>query len=118
MHVSWRKRISRTIRGRMRADTEGFEVRAMRGGLATLARTRYFYVEYAPEQLLEQGSRPDELIELAAERFTSMYLPGDRVEFFPRKSYVSYLKGLPERRGLLLNLMFCNDSVARPELMK
>ena len=99
-------------------DTEGFEVRAMRGGLATLAKTHYFYVEYAPEQLLEQGSKPSEFIELAAERFTSMYLPGDHVEFFPNKSYVSYLKGLPERRGLLLNLLFCNDSVARPELMQ
>lgn len=99
-------------------DTEGFEVRAMRGGLATLARTQYFYVEYAPEQLLEQESKPDELVGLAAERFTSMYLRGDQVEFFPRKSYVSYLKGLPERKGLLLNLLFSNDLVARPELMK
>jgi FkbM family methyltransferase len=99
-------------------DTEGFEVRAMRGGLATLAKTDNFYVEYAPEQLLEQASKPSEFIELAADRFTSMYLPGDRVEFFPQKSYVSYLKGLPERRGLLLNLMFSNDSVARPELMQ
>jgi hypothetical protein len=47
-----------------------------------------------------------------------MYLPGDRVEFFAQKSYVSYLEGLPERRGLLLNLMFSNDSVARPELLQ
>jgi len=65
----------------------------MRGALATLARTRYFYVEYAPEQLLEQASNPNEFIELAAERFDSMYLPGDRVELFTQKSYVSYLKG-------------------------
>lgn len=99
-------------------DTEGFEVRAMRGGLATLARTRYFYVEYAPEQLLEQGSKPSEFIELAAERFTSMYLPGNQIEFFPHKSYVSYLQGLPERRGLLMNLLFSKDSVAAPELLQ
>ncbi len=32
-------------------DTEGFEAHAMRGGRLTLARTRYFCVEYAPEQL-------------------------------------------------------------------
>jgi len=99
-------------------DTEGFEIRAMRGGPATLAKTRYFYVEYAPEQLLEQGSRPGEFIELIAERFTSMYLPGDQVEFFPQKSYAGYLKGLSERRGLLLNLLFSNDPVALPELMQ
>ena len=44
-------------------DVEGFEVHAIRGGLATLARTRYFYVEYAPEQLAEQKSSPAEFIE-------------------------------------------------------
>ena len=37
-------------------DTEGSEVAAMRGGQATLARTRNLYVEFAPEQLREQGS--------------------------------------------------------------
>ena len=98
-------------------DTEGFEVRAIRGGTSTLARTRYFYVEYAPEQLLEQGSKPAEFIELAAERFRSMYLPGDRVRFFADKTYVQHLQGLPEQRGLLKNLLFSNEPTARPELM-
>ncbi len=98
-------------------DIEGFEVRAMRGGLATLGKTKYFYAEYAPEQLQEQGGSPSEFIELIAERFTSMYLPGDEVRFFSQKTYVQYLTELPSRRGLLLNLLFSNDSVALPELM-
>jgi FkbM family methyltransferase len=97
-------------------DTEGFEVRAMRGAAATLAKTNYFYVEYAPEQLMEQGSTPADFIELAAERFASMYIPGNPGRFFPDRSYVNYLKEMPMRRGLLLNLLFSKDSNARREL--
>lgn len=91
-------------------DTEGFEVRALRGGLRTLARTRYLYIEYAPEQLAEQGSSSPEFIELVASRFESMYLPGNPARFFPSRSYVRYLSALPARRGLLLNLLFTNET--------
>jgi FkbM family methyltransferase len=99
-------------------DTEGFEVRAMQGAVATLAKTNYLYVEYAPEQLLEQGSNPHEFIDTAATHFSSLYVPGDKVQFFSREAYISYLRGLPQQRGLLLNLLFSNDPAARPELME
>jgi len=97
-------------------DTEGFEVRALRGAAAILKRTKYLYVEYAPEQLREQGSEPLEFIEVAAQRFNSMYLPGDSTRFFPDKSYVPFLRDLPPRKGLLMNLLFSNDPSARSEL--
>jgi len=98
-------------------DTEGFEVRAMRGAAATLRKTGYFYVEYAPDQLTEQGSRADEFIDAVADLFSSMYLPGEPVRFFPDKSFVAYLRELPPRRALLLNLLFANDASPRPELL-
>jgi FkbM family methyltransferase len=98
-------------------DTEGFEVHAMRGAGATLGKTGYFYVEYAPDQMAEQGSRADEFIDAVAERFSSMYLPGEPVRFFPDKSFVAYLRELPQRRALLLNLLFANDASPRPELL-
>lgn len=94
-------------------DTEGFEAHVMRGALRSLAHTRYFYVEYAPEQLIEQGSSPQELLDLVASRFDSMYLQGSEVRFFPSRTYVRYLNELPRRRGLLLNLLFSNDSTSR-----
>jgi len=99
-------------------DTEGFEVHAMRGAKHTLGKTSYFYVEYAPDQLTEQGTRAEEFIDAAAELFSSMYLPGDPVRFFPDKSFVAYLRGLPPRRALLLNLLFSNDASPRPELLR
>ena len=91
-------------------DTEGFEVRALRGGSRTLARTRYLYVEYAPEQLIEQGSSSREFIELVASQFECMYLPGNPARFFPSRTYVNHLSGLLSRRGLLLNLLFTNET--------
>jgi FkbM family methyltransferase len=98
-------------------DTEGFEVRVMRGGRSTLTRTRYLYIEYAPEQLAEQGSRPSEFIELVASLFESMYLPGNPVQFLPKKAFIEYLNHLPARRGLLLNLLFSHDTLPRAELL-
>ncbi len=93
-------------------DVEGFEVHAIRGGARVLAQTRYFYVEYAPEQLLEQGSSPAEFIDSVAANFSSMYLQGETPQFFPARTYADYLSNLPPRRGLLLNLLFCNDATA------
>ena len=90
-------------------DVEGFEVHAIRGGRKTLARTRYFFVEYAPEQLQEQNSTVDEFIELIAAEFRTMYLLDHAARYFGQRGYVDYLRRLPERRGLLLNLLFCRD---------
>jgi FkbM family methyltransferase len=98
-------------------DTEGFEAHAMRGATRTLAQTRYFYVEFAPEQLLEQDSNPGEFIDLVASRFESMYLQGEEVKFFPSRTYVKYLTELLPRRGLLLNLLFSNDTQPDPRLL-
>jgi FkbM family methyltransferase len=98
-------------------DTEGFEVHAMRGAQHLLERTRYFYVEYAPEQLAEQGSSTEEFLELAAGKFDSMYLQGREAKFFPSRTYMQYLKEVPPRRGLLLNLLFSNDALPNPQLL-
>jgi FkbM family methyltransferase len=98
-------------------DTEGFEAHAMRGASRTLAQTRYFYVEYAPEQLREQGSTPEAFLDLAASHFQSMYVQGSSGRFFPAKTYVQYLRDLPQRRGLLMNLLFCNDAQPNPKLV-
>ncbi|MGH8208188.1 MAG: FkbM family methyltransferase [Steroidobacteraceae bacterium] len=98
-------------------DTEGFEVHAMRGAKRSLGQTRHFYVEYAPEQLIEQGSTPKEFIDLVASLFDSMYLQEPDVKFFPSKTYVQYLNELPLRRGLLLNLLFSNENMPERKLM-
>jgi FkbM family methyltransferase len=90
-------------------DVEGYEVHAIRGGRTTLARTRYLFVEYAPEQLQEQNSTVDEFLELIAAQFPTMYLLDHAARYFGQRGYVDYLRGLPARRGLLLNLLFCRD---------
>jgi FkbM family methyltransferase len=92
-------------------DVEGFEVYAIRDGQRVLAETRYFYVEYAPEQLEEQGSSPAEFINSVADHFQSMYLQhGNTLRFFPARTYIDYLTHLPPQRGRLLNLLFCNHT--------
>jgi hypothetical protein len=55
---------------------------------------------------------------MAAEHFSSMYVPGRELQLFSQKTFVRYLQELPERRGLLLNLLFSNDSSARNELAR
>jgi FkbM family methyltransferase len=95
-------------------DVEGFEVNAMRGAPQTLAKTQRFYVEFAPEQLIEQGSTVEEFVDLAASQFVSAYVIGRTIRYLPPGEFPAFLRGLPKRRGLLLNLLFTRESKPDP----
>jgi FkbM family methyltransferase len=90
-------------------DIEGSEVMAMRGGRATLARTQRLYVEFAPEQLREQGASVEEFSALAEGFFASAYVVDERMSFIRAAEFGSYFRGLAEQRGLLRNLLFTRD---------
>lgn len=89
-------------------DIEGHEFHALRGGEKTLQQTANLYVEYAPEQLREHGTNPAELVDYVTDRFKFMYLFGSEVRAFTAGEARRYLKGLPETKGLLLNLLLTN----------
>jgi len=93
-------------------DIEGSEVAAMRGAQAVLARTRRLYVEFAPEQLREQGSTSEEFMALAARFFKSTYVVDDSMQFVRAADFSAHLLPLSKRRGLLLNLLFTQDTDA------
>lgn len=101
-------------------DIEGSESDAMRGAMNTLARTRRFYVEFAPEQLIEQGSTVEEFVALAASHFSSAYIIGrernEKTRFLPPGEFPGYLRAQPQRRGLLLNILFSRDAAPAPEV--
>ena len=90
-------------------DIEGSEVAAMRGGQATLAKTRRFYVEFAPEQLREQGSTTEVFAALASRFFKSAYVVGKNMKFIRASDFSSHLLQASQQRGLLLNLLFTQD---------
>ena len=54
-------------------DAEGFEVQVLRGASAVLSRTRALYVEFAPEQLAEQGCSVAQFATLLAGAFDITY---------------------------------------------
>lgn len=99
-------------------DVEGHEVHALRGGAATLAKTRYLYVEYAPEQLQEHGTGHSEFIEEVAKYFPSVYLRGGLRPFALRQDYVGLLGDMASQRGLLVNLLFSHDAEPDPALIE
>jgi methyltransferase, FkbM family len=92
-------------------DIEGYELHALRGADQTLAHTRTAYIEYAPEQLRQHGSDPATLIDLLLPRFNHMYLLDDGVREFTPAEAQAYLKNLPERKGLLLDLLLTKDKL-------
>jgi FkbM family methyltransferase len=98
-------------------DTEGSEVAAMRGAQATLAKTRNLYVEFSPEQLGEQGSNAAEFVETAEKHFKSAYVFGAPILFLGPGEIAGHFKALQDRRGLLLNVLFTQDTKADPQLM-
>jgi FkbM family methyltransferase len=91
-------------------DIEGSEVAAFRGGFATLEKTRRLYVEFAPEQLHDQGSTGEEFLALAARFFKSAYLMDGTMKFIPAAELAGHLLPASRRRGFLLNLLFTQDT--------
>jgi FkbM family methyltransferase len=98
-------------------DIEGSEVAAMRGAHATLAKTRFLYVEFAPDQLHEQGSSAAEFAEIAEKYFKSAYIFGCPILFFGPGKFAQHLRALEHSRGLLLNVLFTQDSEPNPQRM-
>jgi FkbM family methyltransferase len=90
-------------------DVEGSEVAAMRGAHAVLAKTRRLYVEFAPEQLGEQGATSEEFIALAARFFKSAYVIDGSMKFIRAADFSAHLLPLSRQRGLLLNLLFTQE---------
>ncbi|MGC1205841.1 MAG: FkbM family methyltransferase [Flavobacteriaceae bacterium] len=94
-------------------DIEGYEINAIRGAFKTLKKTKYFYVEYAPEQLSEFGMSSTDFINSISDIYRNMYLIGkdNKTTKFENSSWINHLKELPQRRGLLLNLLFTNNHI-------
>jgi FkbM family methyltransferase len=91
-------------------DVEGSEVAAMRGAQAVLARTRRLYVEFAPEQLGEQGATSEEFMTLAAKYFKSVYVIDGSMKFIRAADFSAHFLPLSRQRGLLLNLLFTQET--------
>jgi FkbM family methyltransferase len=86
-------------------DIEGSEVDAFRGAREALRHTENLYVEFAPEQLDEQGTGPAEFVAIVREYFPYAFRVDHRgAEQLP-EDYPRWLLDLPPRRGLLMNLL-------------
>jgi len=90
-------------------DVEGSEVAAMRGAQSVLAKTKRLYVEFAPEQLREQGATSEEFIALAARFFKSAYVIDGSMKFIHAADFSAHFLPLSRQRGLLLNLLFTQE---------
>jgi FkbM family methyltransferase len=92
---------------------QGREADAMRGAARTLAKTRHLYVDYSPQQLVEQGSTVEEFVELAAGHFKSAYVLGEKKpRFLAQTEFPSFLLDVAARRRSVVNLLLSRD--ARP----
>ncbi len=93
-------------------DIEGYEINAIKGATNILKKTNYFYVEYAPEQLNTFGMKKEDFIDSIKDIYTNMYiLSNNNLIRYENKSWINHLENLPERRGLLLNLLFSNKII-------
>jgi len=84
----------------------------MRGGRVTLGRTQRLYVEFAPEQLQEQGSTTEEFVAIVEEFFKSAYVIDGSMRFIRAAEFSDYLIQSSRRRGFLINLLFTQDTEA------
>jgi FkbM family methyltransferase len=91
-------------------DIEGSEAAALRGAAAALAKTRRLYVEFAPQQLAEQGSSSEEFLALVAQYFKSVYVVEGSMQFIAAADFAAHLLPLGRKPGLLRNLLFTQDT--------
>ncbi len=87
-------------------DIEGHELHALKGAMATIKNTEQLYIEFAPEQLLEHGTDPMELLQLLSESFPFMYMFEDRVHGMLSSTDVNDLVHVMGARGYLKDLLF------------
>jgi FkbM family methyltransferase len=90
-------------------DVEGSEVGALRGAARTLEKTRFLYVEFAPENLAEQGVAVEDMIRLLVPHFTRMSVVGHGVEVSGSDRIAGYLQDYAGRSQRLLNLLLSRD---------
>ncbi|MCU0976267.1 MAG: FkbM family methyltransferase [Steroidobacteraceae bacterium] len=90
-------------------DVEGSEVGALRGAAGTLAKTRFLYVEFAPENLAEQGVAVEDMIRELTLHFTRMSVFGRGVEVSGGERIAGYLQDYASRSQRLLNLLLSKD---------
>ncbi len=62
----------------------------MRGGRVRLGRTQRLYVEFAPEQLQEQGSTTEEFVAIVEEFFKSAYVIDGSMRFIRAAEFSDY----------------------------
>jgi FkbM family methyltransferase len=92
-------------------DVEGYEWNVVAGGRSTLARTQRLYMEFAPEQLLEQGNDPEELLNKLGESFSHLYLFGAEPRPFAVEDGIQYIVSKMHRRAFLINILFSKHAI-------
>jgi FkbM family methyltransferase len=93
-------------------DIEGYEINAIKGATNILNKTDYLYIEYAPEQLHEFGMKTEDFINSIKDIYSNMYLFKNKTLVkYENKSWIDHLENLPNKRGLLLNLLFTNNTI-------
>jgi FkbM family methyltransferase len=93
-------------------DVEGFECEVMRGAGETLKRTRYCLIEFAPEQLHEQGETVEAFAQLCAQHFSSGYAFGRDGCARIDTDLAGWITRYPRKPGLLLNLLLARENLA------
>lgn len=95
-------------------DVEGFECEVMRGAEETLKRTRYCLIEFAPEQLEEQGETVEAFAQLIGQHFSCGYAFGREGHVRIETDIAGWITRYPRTPGLLLNLLLTGEPAGLP----
>jgi len=99
-------------------DVEGSECAALRGMKDFLKKVKYLFIEYCPDNLAQFGETRESFIQTVSTHYSNMYLFGNTVEKYENNSWKEMLRNLPLTKGLLLNLLFSNDSLPSEALQR
>ena len=87
-------------------DIEGHELHALKGGEETIKNTNMIYIEFAPYQLIEHKTNPEELLKKLENNFQYIYLPDrGKIICYPIKEAIDKIISDMNKRGYLVNLL-------------
>lgn len=99
-------------------DVEGHEQHVINGARETLRRTQKLYIEFAPEQLIEHGTRPEDLLDNLSVIFPYVYSWDIILKSDQSKNGCEQVKKEMKQRSYLINLLFSKTPMPSVECIR
>ncbi|NRA36613.1 MAG: FkbM family methyltransferase [Planctomycetes bacterium] len=93
-------------------DIEGHELHALKGASACLEKTEKLFIEFAPEQLREHGTKPEDVLDVLSKNFQHMYIYGHNIDAYTVAEGNALVQQHMGGKGYLKNILYSKQPLS------